>query len=70
MAEHPELFGPRIAVVVSDALHYGLARMGGSLLDLSGFDLQVFETPGEAMAWLREGRASMRAGPEGPQPQR
>jgi hypothetical protein len=68
---HPQLFGPRIAVVVSDALHYGLARMGGSFAEPAGLDVQVFQTPDEAMAWLRDGRStSLRAGSDAQPPRR
>jgi hypothetical protein len=52
-----ELFGPRIAVVVSDALHYGLARMGSGYADAAGGPhVEVFETPAEALGWLLQVR--------------
>jgi len=67
-AQLSELFGPRVAMVVADAVHYGLARMGGSFVELAGgFELEVFETPEEAMAWLREGRSPLHAGAAEPE---
>lgn len=52
LAKHPEL-GPRAAVVVSDALHYGLARMGSVHASAAGLEVRVFEDYGEAMTWLK-----------------
>ena len=70
-AELHAQFGPRIAMVVADAVHYGLARMGGSFVEFAGgFELEVFDTPAEAMAWLCEGRSSSHAGHEEAQTRR
>lgn len=44
--------GPRCAFVVSDALHYGLARMLAALTEPGGLEIQVFEDPARAEAWL------------------
>ncbi len=44
--------GARCALVVSDPLHYGLARMLAAFTESSGLEIQVFEDPARAEAWL------------------
>lgn len=44
---------PRVAVVPSSKLGYGLGRMAGALGEIRGtVDLRVFEDAAEARAWL------------------
>ena len=43
---------PHMAVVVSDDLHYGLARMGAAYVEESGFSVAVFRDFDEARVWL------------------
>ena len=47
--------GPRIAVVVSGSLRYGLGRMLALLTEPSGYDMQVFRDLDAADAWIRKG---------------
>jgi hypothetical protein len=49
-----EQFAPRIAIVVSDSLHHGLARIGGSYAESGGFEVEVFRDLEAARAWLLE----------------
>lgn len=44
--------GPRCALVVSDPLHYGLARMLAAFGEPQGLEIQVFQDPEHAEAWL------------------
>lgn len=44
--------GPRWAVVAGDLLHYGLGRMFGTFADFRGVEVQVFDDPSRAEAWL------------------
>ena len=44
--------GPRCALVVSGVLHYGLARMLAALAEPGGLEIQAFEDPARAEAWL------------------
>jgi len=46
--------GPRLAFVVGDALRFGLARMVAAFAEQSGLEIQVFEDPRHAEAWLGE----------------
>jgi hypothetical protein len=48
--------GPRLAFLVADALHYGLARMVAVFTEQSGLEIQVFEDARRAEAWLLEPR--------------
>jgi hypothetical protein len=52
MTRGRERFVSRIAVVVSDDLHRGLARVGGAYAASSGFEVEVFEDIDAARAWL------------------
>lgn len=45
-------FAPRIAVLVSDALHHGLARVAGAYAASAGFEVEVFHDVDSARAWL------------------
>lgn len=49
-----EKLGPRIAMVTSGQLAYGLMRMGASYADDPEFAAAVFTDVGSAEAWLRE----------------
>jgi len=44
--------GPRCALVVGDALHYGLGRMLAAFSAESGLEIQVFDDPARAEAWV------------------
>jgi hypothetical protein len=52
MGHAREQFASRIAIVVSDPLHHGLARIGGSYAEPSGFEVEVFRDLETARAWL------------------
>lgn len=52
IANFPELFQPRIAVVVSDALHYGLARMAGVFSERHDIQVHVTDDLQEAKEWI------------------
>ncbi|MCC7134072.1 MAG: hypothetical protein IT352_15550 [Gemmatimonadales bacterium] len=54
VAALPGLTGSRWAYVVSDPANYGMARMAAILGDGSALELQIFETPEAALAWLAE----------------
>lgn len=51
-------FSGRWAIVVSDALRYGLARMASSLGSPLGMSMGVFHSLAEAQVWLQEGRSA------------
>ena len=44
--------GKKMAVLVSDDLHYGLARMSSAILSLYGIDLEPFKDEDKAWAWI------------------
>ncbi len=44
--------GPRCALLVSDPLRYGLGRMLAAFTEQSGLEIQVFDDPVRAEAWL------------------
>ena len=44
--------GPKCAVVVDDALHFGLARMGEAFANVFDVELGVFTEMDEAFRWL------------------
>lgn len=44
----------RIAVVVSDILHFGMARMGSIVTESQGIRMRAFQDIGKAEAWLAE----------------
>lgn len=44
--------GPRCALLVGDALRYGLGRMLAAFAEQSGLEIEVFEDPRRAEAWL------------------
>lgn len=46
-------FGPRMAIVVSDSLHYGLSRMALVYLDAAGVQARVLRSVDEAIAWAQ-----------------
>jgi hypothetical protein len=56
LASQRARIGPRCAFLVSDALHFGLARMVGVFTEPGGLETQVFEEAARAEAWLLEGR--------------
>lgn len=47
--------GERCAIVVSNTLHYGLARMISAYADGSGVAVRVFRERATAMRWLSHG---------------
>lgn len=47
-------FSGRWAVVVSDPLRYGLARMASSLASPLGMKMNAFHSLNEALSWLEE----------------
>ena len=47
-------FGPRVAIVVGRASHYGLGRMLQAFLEPEGLDLRIFRDLERARAWLEE----------------
>jgi hypothetical protein len=47
-----DLFVPRVAVVVSDDLHHGIARIGAALVEEYSVNLSIFRNFDEAFRWL------------------
>jgi hypothetical protein len=48
--------GTRMAVVVSDELHYGLARMSSAIHAYYGIDIEPFTDTEKARVWLAAGK--------------
>ncbi|MGD8367808.1 MAG: STAS/SEC14 domain-containing protein [Desulfobacterales bacterium] len=46
--------GTKMAVVVSDDLHFGLARMSSAIHSFYGIDIEPFRDREEARQWLSE----------------
>ena len=44
----------RIAIVATSAAVYGMLQMVGSIAELRGHDVKVFDSIDEALAWLKE----------------
>lgn len=57
LAAYAEVTVPRLAVLVSDELHYGLGRVASIYAGLAGLSVAVFGDADEAMAWLRGAEA-------------
>ena len=49
-------FGNRTALVVSTPVHFGMARLYGTLAQKVDPDFAVFRDLGEAEVWLRDAR--------------
>lgn len=49
-----EKIGPKIAFIVKNRLEFGMMRMFGILMEAHGFEIQIFETEGEAISWLKD----------------
>lgn len=45
---------PRTALIVSDGLQFGLARIFGSLIEFSGWKFKIFRDTESAVHWLQE----------------
>lgn len=45
---------PRTALIVSDGLQFGLARIFGSLVEFSGWKFKIFRDTDSAVRWLQE----------------
>ena len=50
---YAERIGRRCAVVASEDVHFGLARMGSVFAEGVGVEAQVFRTMDEAVEWLK-----------------
>jgi hypothetical protein len=48
----PAASGIKMAVLVSDDLHFGLARMSAAIHSLHGIDVEPFRDKEKAWAWL------------------
>lgn len=57
-------FSGCFAVVVSDALRYGLARMASSLAAPLGMKMNAFYSPEDAHKWLLDERNAVAQGPK------
>jgi hypothetical protein len=60
LASIREHLGPRVAVLVSTTVHYGLARMANLLGDSRKLNIEVFKDEREAIDWLNSGSAGDR----------
>ncbi|MFO0825133.1 MAG: hypothetical protein U0792_18770 [Gemmataceae bacterium] len=54
IATHRSALSGRCAIVATDPLHYGLARMFGVFLGGLGFEVMVSRSLGEAQHWLHD----------------
>jgi len=52
IADRPDRIAPRVAMVVSDPLHFGLARVGASYAENRGIRVEIFSDLESARAWL------------------
>ena len=56
LASIREHLGPRVAVLVSSTVHYGLARMANLLGDSRALNIEVFTEEQQAIDWLHTGK--------------
>ena len=49
-----EKIGPKLSFIVKTQVDFGLVRMFGFLVEMRGFDINVFENEEEAIFWLTE----------------
>jgi len=63
----PKVFAPRVAVLVSDDLHYALGRMSAAFAESEGYEVEVFRDEQSARRWLL--RAPAGAGRRAPSDQ-
>ncbi len=55
LANVRDALGPRVAILVSSTVHYGLARMASFLGDSWQLNIEVFTSERHAIDWLRTG---------------
>jgi len=49
-----EKIGPRLSFIVKSQLDYGMVRMFGSLVEMRGFEIEIFDAEEKAISWLKE----------------
>jgi len=49
-----EKIGPKLSFVVKTQVDFGMVRMFGSLVEMRGYKINVFESEEEAISWLQE----------------
>jgi hypothetical protein len=49
---HSSRVGNRCAIVATMPVHYGLSRMGATIAEQQGAEVEVFTTIEDALAWL------------------
>jgi hypothetical protein len=51
-AEHSPRAGTRLAIIATEPVHFGLARMGAAVAELGGAEVEVLTTIEDALSWL------------------
>lgn len=52
LGQHAETVGGKCAIAAESGLYYGVSRMFAVFVEEYGIEMQIFETPEKAEAWL------------------